>query len=125
MDSRAPGLRPRRAVMSSRLFVVVLAGAVALAGGRAAAQECSTGLCGTPEQSGGGCGCGGGSILVNMTDRGDTYQFADDFDGDGYEDEFDNCPFARNVDQADLDGDQVGDACDVCPAVADPFQPDL
>ena len=45
------------------------------------------------------CGCG--SVLVAMTDRGDTYQFADDFDGDGIEDDFDNCPFLSNWDQDD------------------------
>jgi hypothetical protein len=87
--------------------------------------ECTGGLCGTPNQSGGGCGCGCGSVLVAMTDRGDTYQFADDFDGDGIEDEFDNCAFMANYDQADADGDVVGDNCDVCPAASDPGQSDI
>ena len=90
--------------------------------------ECAGGLCGTPDQSGGGgcgCGCGCGSILVAMTDSGDTYQFADDFDGDGIEDEFDNCPFVANYDQADADGDVVGDACDNCPTAYNPDQADL
>jgi len=91
----------------------------------AGAQECSNGLCGTPDQSGGGCGCGCGSILIAMTDRGDSYQFADDFDGDGIEDEFDNCPFAFNFEQADLDGDAVGDACDTCVNDQNPFQENL
>jgi uncharacterized protein (TIGR03382 family) len=79
--------------------------------------ECSGGLCGAPNQTGGGgcgCGCGGGSILIAMTDRGDTYQFADDYDGDGLEDDFDNCAFVANGDQVDDDGDGVGSACDVC-----------
>ena len=88
--------------------------------------ECSGGLCGTPNQSGGGgCGCGGGSILINNTDRGDTYQYGDDYDGDGFEDDFDNCPFTRNADQIDGDGDGVGDACDLCVAAADPEQLDV
>jgi hypothetical protein len=91
----------------------------------ASAGECGGGLCGTPDQSGGGCGCGCGSILVAMTDRGDTYQFADDFDGDGIEDEFDNCAFGANYDQADADADGVGDACDVCLTTADPEQSDI
>ncbi|MEK7705879.1 MAG: thrombospondin type 3 repeat-containing protein [Myxococcota bacterium] len=91
----------------------------------ARAGECVSGLCGTPNQSGGGCGCGCGSILVAMTDRGDTYQFADDFDGDGIEDEFDNCPYRANYEQLDGDGDTVGDACDLCPAAGDPQQGDL
>jgi len=88
--------------------------------------ECSGGLCGTPNQSGGGCGCGCGcSILVAMTDRGDTYQFADDFDGDGLEDEYDNCAFAANYDQVDADGDGVGDVCDTCRSVGNVDQSDL
>ncbi len=87
--------------------------------------ECSGGLCGTPLQSGGGgCGCGGGSILINNTDRGDTYQYGDDYDSDGFEDDFDNCPFVYNPEQLDGDGDGVGDACDLCPVVADPLQID-
>lgn len=104
------------------LVIPSLALAASNAGG-----ECNGGLCGTPNQSGGGCGCGCGcgSILVAMTDRGDTYQFADDFDGDGIEDEFDNCPFAGNYEQADNDGDMVGDACDKCPGTADPAQSDI
>jgi MYXO-CTERM domain-containing protein len=84
------------------------------------------GSCGTPEQSGGGgCGCGGGSILVNNTDLGDTYQYADDYDDDGIEDPYDNCPFSRNLAQADIDGDGYGDACDACPEAIDELQLDI
>lgn len=84
------------------------------------------GECGTPEQSGGGCGCGCGcSILVNNTDLGDTYQYADDYDDDGIEDFFDNCPYVPNRDQASVDGDQLGDACDNCPAVSNELQMDI
>ena len=87
--------------------------------------ECSGGLCGTPNQTGGGgAGCGGGSILINNTDVGDTYQFGDDYDGDGFEDDFDNCPFVSNPAQTDSDGDGVGDACDSCADVANPTQED-
>ncbi len=75
--------------------------------------------CGAPEQTGGGgCGCGGGSILIAFTDQGDSYQYADDFDDDGVEDGQDNCPFDFNPDQADGDGDGFGDACDFCPSTA-------
>ncbi len=81
--------------------------------------------CGTPEQSGGGGGGGGGSILVNNTDLGDSYQFADDYDDDGIEDNSDNCPRVSNPDQADSDGDGVGDACDNCPNVANGDQSDI
>jgi hypothetical protein len=38
-----------------------------------------------------------------------------DSDGDGIEDEQDNCLDSENPDQADTDCDTVGDACDVCP----------
>jgi len=89
------------------------------------AGECSGGACGTPDTSGGGCGCGGGgSILVNNTDTGDTYQYADDYDEDGREDDVDNCPFVANKGQADGDGDGVGDACDTCPALGNKDQLD-
>ncbi|MBW2703208.1 MAG: thrombospondin type 3 repeat-containing protein [Deltaproteobacteria bacterium] len=90
----------------------------------AAAQapgECTGGLCGTPDESGGGgcgCGCGCGSILIANTDLGDTYQYADDYDEDGIEDDFDNCPFFANRDQSDHDGDAVGDGCDNCLVLA-------
>lgn len=88
--------------------------------------ECDNnfGDCGTPEQSGGGGG-GGGSVLVANTDLGDTYQFADDYDDDGTEDNSDNCPHVENVDQADGDGDGIGDACDNCLDVANPDQSDI
>jgi uncharacterized protein (TIGR03382 family) len=75
--------------------------------------------CGAPEQTGGGgCGCGGGSILIAFTDQGDSYQYADDFDDDGVEDGQDKCPFNFDPDQADSDGDGFGDACDFCPDAA-------
>lgn len=78
--------------------------------------ECSSGFCGTPRENGGGCGCGcGGAILINNTDLGETYSTSDDFDNDGFEDDFDNCPFTPNRDQVDGDGDQVGDGCDNAP----------
>lgn len=107
------------------LAVMLIAGGAWFLPGAAWADECPDGFCGTPDQSGGGCGCGCGSILIAMTDRGDTYQFADDFDGDGIEDEFDNCPFMANFEQTDLDSDGVGDACDLCPSVPDPLQENL
>ncbi len=93
----------------------------------AQSYECDDnyGECGTPDQSGGGCGCGGGSILVNNTDLGDTYQFADDYDDDGHEDPFDNCPFITNRDQANDDSDEVGTACDNCPNVSNDDQMDI
>ncbi len=42
-----------------------------------------------------------------------------DTDGDGYDDECDNCPYVFNITQADVDGDTVGDACDRCDGYPD------
>jgi len=77
--------------------------------------ECDNnfGQCGAPEMSGGG-NAGQGSVLINNTDIGDTYQSADDYDDDGIEDSYDNCPRYRNASQFDQDGDGVGDSCDNC-----------
>ena len=40
-----------------------------------------------------------------------------DEDGDGIDDNFDNCPADANANQADLDGDRVGDVCDPHPTL--------
>lgn len=85
--------------------------------------ECAGGGCGTPNNNGGGCGCCcGGSILVDYTDVGKTYEQSDDSDHDGIDDELDNCPFTANADQLDLDGDGVGDACDNCVTIGNHSQ---
>ena len=39
---------------------------------------------------------------------------AEDVDGDGIENDLDNCPTTENADQSDLDGDGIGDVCDNC-----------
>lgn len=115
-------------VAITAITALLIAPALASAEDAPPPYECDDrfGQCGTPEQSGGGCGCGcGGSILVNNTDLGDTYQYADDYDDDGIEDPYDNCPFARNPDQSDSDGDTFGDACDNCVDVGNEDQSDL
>jgi len=77
--------------------------------------ECAGGGCGTPNNNGGGCCCCcGGSILVDYTDIGTSYEQSDDSDHDGIDDDLDNCPFVPNPDQLDTDGDGRGDVCDNC-----------
>ena len=115
--------------MTRKLYMVAALAAMGLfiysSNALAGAGECSGGACGTPKESGGGgCGCGGGSILINNTDLGDTYQYADDYDEDGWEDDTDNCPFVKNKAQTDGDGDKIGDACDLCKNTPDVDQLD-
>ena len=95
--------------------------------GQEAPYECDNnyGECGTPEMSGGGNASGGGSILINNTDLGDTYQSADDYDDDGVEDSYDNCPRIQNAEQFDTDGDGIGNLCDNCSNVHNINQWDL
>ncbi len=122
-SSRA--LRPRllRSVACAALLALVFCTPAARA--QPVPGECYSGACGTPRESGGGGGGGGGgSILINNTDLGDTYQYGDDVDGDGWEDPEDNCPYWPNIDQVDGDGDAVGDACDNCPSVPNADQRD-
>jgi len=84
-----------------------------------------------PDGVGGICpGAGGGDVGPNVfvssapTDLGDKYMYSDDYDEDGFEDDFDNCPFANNIDQADRDADGLGDVCDTCFRVFNPNQLD-
>lgn len=118
----------KTAVYISTIALAMLTGVSVASAQDAPGYECdnSFGDCGTPNQSGGGgCGCGGGSILVNNTDVGDTYQFADDYDNDGIEDNSDNCVRILNLEQADTDGDGVGDSCDICRNAPNADQLDL
>lgn len=48
-----------------------------------------------------------GNVFAYMADN-----VISDADGDGIEDEFDNCPNDANADQANYDGDLEGDVCD-------------
>jgi len=51
-------------------------------------------------------------------------KIANDSDGDGVNNNKDNCPFVANTDQADGDGDGVGDVCDNAPNDFNPNQND-
>jgi hypothetical protein len=55
----------------------------------------------------------------------DCFPPAQDSDGDGLSDQFDNCPTISNPGQENADGDGYGDACDNCPNFASPMQSDL
>ncbi|MEZ4254962.1 MAG: thrombospondin type 3 repeat-containing protein [Polyangiales bacterium] len=67
-----------------------------------------------------------GDATVDGGDEGDgAVRSKDDDDGDGLLDWQDNCPTAKNPDQADADNDGVGDVCDNCPVIANAKQTDL
>ncbi|MCF7918098.1 thrombospondin type 3 repeat-containing protein [Candidatus Gracilibacteria bacterium] len=50
--------------------------------------------------------------FVQMTKEQDNPLFPQDFDGDGYDNNNDNCPFISNPLQKDSDEDRVGNDCD-------------
>ena len=123
MRITSKGIGSLVAVLSTAACALLATPAYADDAGAAPAGECSGGTCGTPNNNGGGCGCGcGGSILVDYTDIGKTYQQSDDSDHDGIDDALDNCPFVANPDQADDDGDGVGNVCDNCAGIANKDQ---
>jgi hypothetical protein len=51
-------------------------------------------------------------------------EVACDSDGDGVDDQVDNCVFVPNTNQSDVDFDGRGDVCDNCPTVANANQSD-
>jgi hypothetical protein len=53
-----------------------------------------------------------GSVAALLGFAGAAHAQGPDFDGDGVQDEFDNCSVAVNPDQDDTDGDDCGNLCD-------------
>ena len=47
-----------------------------------------------------------------------------DYNGDGIQDNEDNCIYTPNIDQLDTDGDGIGDVCDNCPIQSNADQTD-
>jgi hypothetical protein len=52
------------------------------------------------------------------------YYQKSDMDGDGIEDQYDNCPNKANSDQLDIDEDKIGNLCDNCPDKSNSNQAD-
>ncbi|MCA9670908.1 MAG: thrombospondin type 3 repeat-containing protein [Myxococcales bacterium] len=105
---------------------------LALGSGRVAlGAPPSTGLA-TRSLSGGGSAGGGGDGTTCLGGCGpipydynlEPYRAADDYDADGFEDDYDNCPWLWNIEQRDQDGDGIGDLCDSCPTRASQSQID-
>jgi hypothetical protein len=93
--------------------------------------ECEGGMCEFPYLPNQGCEpyyctgeCPGGMSFNVEVDNDYDWGFYGDYglsafgmldqDGDGIEDDFDNCLYEPNRDQGDRDGDAVGNACDNC-----------
>ncbi|MBN2496325.1 MAG: thrombospondin type 3 repeat-containing protein [Deltaproteobacteria bacterium] len=106
-----------------------------------AAPGCDGGLCASPYHPHMGCepstceGDCGDDMPVHLElegayepgylgDYGPASLATDDLDADGITDDFDNCVYTANRDQADRDGDLRGDACDNCQSLANEEQSD-
>jgi len=55
---------------------------------------------------------GGSDVQGSWADSASIRQISDQ-DGDGIEDDIDNCPYAYNPDQTDSDSNGIGDQCDI------------
>ncbi len=67
----------------------------------------------------GGTTTGGSFVIDNLTVGNSCSGIGPDADGDGVEDDCDNCPADINAGQDDNDSDGDGDVCDICPFDAD------
>ena len=88
---------------------------------------CTGGLCGSPDGGPGNPHDCEGEWVRDLEEEADVpwpFWPPDDHDGDGIEDDFDNCAFVPNHDQADRDGDAVGNACDNCEMTSNELQLD-
>lgn len=115
----------RRWILTIGAFSLGLLGWTSTAAAQSDDGECDSRVeeCGTPDKSGGGAA--NSSVLVNRTDRGESYQFGDDYDNDGIEDNLDNCVRVSNPDQLDADGDGFGNLCDNCVQTPNELQSDI
>jgi len=64
----------------------------------------------------------GGDVFITKIDLDWATQ---DYDGDGYLNPDDNCPYAFNIPNDDTDLDGLGDVSDKCPATYNPEQEDI
>jgi len=79
---------------------------------------------GNPDLIVGASAFGSGRVIVFGCLFPDTPCLGTDIDGDGLNEECDNCPNIFNDTQDDSDNDQVGDVCDNCPSVINVNQTD-
>ncbi|MCF7830868.1 thrombospondin type 3 repeat-containing protein [Candidatus Gracilibacteria bacterium] len=63
-------------------------------------------------------------MSVQLTKEKNNPLFPEDYDGDGFNNELDNCPFKSNPLQIDSDGDRIGNSCDNAPDVKNSNQHD-
>lgn len=117
-------------MLRTRLFIAALGAVGVLTAPSRASAQAPAGTCffeGYVVDCGDASGdtsISGSSILVSNTDESKLYQYANDYDDDGWEDAVDNCPRLANPGQADSDGDGIGDSCDLCANISDPQQLD-
>ena len=86
--------------------------------------NCTGGLCGIPDDGPDNPYNCKGERITDL-EEADKPKSLDDWDEDGIEDDFDNCPFVQNRDQVDRDGDAKGNVCDNCQEISNELQLDV